>query len=116
MSAFGLQINLQPKTHGYRLVDEITYKQAGDATQLATSSAILGPFFRHDAPTRENGSTITFDTPKDGKVAFMHGIVKCAKTGQPLADTEVDVWQASTNGTSLILSPLTPSHSPSAPS
>lgn len=81
-----------------RLVDEITYKQAGDATALATSSAILGPFFRHDAPTRENGSTITFDTPKDGKVAFMHGVVKCAKTGKSLASTEVDVWQASTNG------------------
>ena len=83
------------------LVDEITYKQAGDATQLATSSAILGPFFRHDAPIRENGSTITFDTPKDGKVAFMHGVVRCASTGKPLAGTEVDVWQASTNGRSM---------------
>jgi len=33
-----------------RLVDEITFKLVGEAHDTATASAILGPFFRHDAP------------------------------------------------------------------
>jgi catechol 1,2-dioxygenase len=81
-----------------RLVDEITYKKASEASDLATQSAILGPFFRHDAPHRENGDTITFDTPEDGEVVLMHGTVRCATTNKPLANASVDVWQASTNG------------------
>ena len=81
------------------LVDEITYKKASEATDPITQSAILGPFFRHDAPVRKNGSTITFDTPKDGQVVYMHGTVTDAKTKKPLVNASVDVWQASTNGT-----------------
>lgn len=65
----------------------------------ATSSAILGPFWRADTPIRENGTTITFNTPSDGQVALMHGQITCAQTGKPLANAKVDVWQASTNGT-----------------
>jgi len=80
------------------LVDEITYKKASEAPDLVTQSAILGPFFRQDAPVRKNGSTITFDTPKDGQVVYMHGTVTDAKTKKPLANASVDVWQASTNG------------------
>jgi catechol 1,2-dioxygenase len=78
-------------------VDYITYKKAA-ASHDATASAILGPFRRLDRPTREYGSTITFDTPKDGQVAWMHGTVTDAKTGKPLKNAEVEVWQASTNG------------------
>ncbi|EGR48474.1 uncharacterized protein TRIREDRAFT_62165 [Trichoderma reesei QM6a] len=80
------------------LVDDITYREASKADKPPTSSAILGPFWRADAPVRENGSTITFNTPKDGQVAYMHGQVTCAETGKPLANASVDVWQASTNG------------------
>jgi len=80
------------------LVDEITYKKATEAHDETTQSAILGPFFRHDHPIREKGATITFDTPEDGEVVYMHGIVTDAKTKKPLANAEVDVWQASTNG------------------
>lgn len=82
------------------LVDEITYKLAADANDTHTQSAILGPFFRTDAPLREKGSTITFDTPKDGEVAYMYGTVTSSDTGEPLANAEIDVWQASTNGES----------------
>lgn len=82
----------------FRLVDEITYKKASEAAGAATQSAILGPFFRTDHPLRENGSTITFDTPEDAEVAFMHGTVMDATTKKPLAGVMVDVWQASTNG------------------
>ena len=81
-----------------RLVDEITYKKASEATDAVTQSAILGPFFRHDAPTREKGSTITFNTPKDGQVAYMYGRVVDVKTKKPLANAYIDVWEASTNG------------------
>ena len=82
----------------YRLVDEITFKKAAEAADNVTASAILGPFFRQDHPIRENGSTITFDTPEDGQVALMHGKVTDGKTGKPLANASVDIWQASTNG------------------
>ena len=82
----------------FRLVDEITYKKASEAAGAATQSAILGPFFRTDHPLRENGSTITFDTPEDAEVAFMYGTVMDATTKKPLAGVMVDVWQASTNG------------------
>jgi len=79
-------------------VDEITYKKATEAADSATASAILGPFWRQDAPIRENGSTITFETPADAQVAYMYGTVTCAKTGKTLANASVDIWQASTNG------------------
>lgn len=85
----------------FRLVDEITYKLAADSKDSHTQSAILGPFFRHDAPLREKGSTITFDTPKDGQVAYMHGRVMDSTTGKPLANAEIDIWEASTNGNHL---------------
>ncbi|KAL7927002.1 Intradiol ring-cleavage dioxygenase [Trichoderma austrokoningii] len=80
------------------LVDDITYREASKADKPPTSSAILGPFWRADAPIRENGTPITFKTPKDAIVAYMHGQVTSAETGKPLANATVDVWQASTNG------------------
>ncbi|KAM0513203.1 hypothetical protein ACHAPE_008050 [Trichoderma viride] len=80
------------------LVDDITYREASKADKPPTSSAILGPFWRADAPIRENGTTITFNTPKDAIVSYMHGQVTSAETGKPLANATVDVWQASSNG------------------
>lgn len=80
------------------LVDEITYKKASEASDSATQTAILGPFFRQDHPVREKGSTISFDTPKDAQVAYMYGQVLCATTKKPLQNATIDVWQASTNG------------------
>jgi catechol 1,2-dioxygenase len=83
------------------LVDNITYNVAAKSGKPVTASAILGPFWRADTPTRPNGSTITFDTPEDGQVAFMHGKVTCAETGKPIANAVVDIWQASTNGANI---------------
>ncbi|KAL1848940.1 hypothetical protein VTK73DRAFT_9980 [Phialemonium thermophilum] len=80
------------------LVDNITYRAAAKSGKPVTASAILGPFWRADAPTRPNGSTITFDTPDDAQVTFMHGRVVCAETGKPIPNAVVDIWQASTNG------------------
>lgn len=53
-----------------RLVDEITYKKAAAAKDVATQSAILGPFFRTDDPVRARGSTISFNTPKEAEVGM----------------------------------------------
>ncbi|KAF2160632.1 hypothetical protein M409DRAFT_29020 [Zasmidium cellare ATCC 36951] len=80
------------------LVDDITYRKAAEATDSATASAVLGPFWRHDTPLRDFGSSITFNTPSDGQVAYIHGTVTDAKTKEPLANALVDVWLASTNG------------------
>jgi catechol 1,2-dioxygenase len=88
------------------LVDEITYKKAAEAADTITQSAILGPFFRHDAPKREKNASITFDTPKDGQVVYMHGQVLNAKDMKPLPNASVDIWQASTNG---MINPSRPS-------
>lgn len=49
-------------------MDEITYVKAAAAADVATQSAILGPFFREDHPVRKNGDHISFDTPKDAEV------------------------------------------------
>ncbi|KAL1896836.1 hypothetical protein Sste5346_004470 [Sporothrix stenoceras] len=80
------------------LVDSITYAEAVKSNQPLTASAILGPFWRSDTPTRPNGTTMTFDTPADGIVAFMYGQVTSAETGKPIAGAVVDAWECSTNG------------------
>ncbi|KAK4497623.1 hypothetical protein PRZ48_010276 [Zasmidium cellare] len=80
------------------LVDDITNRKAAEAVDSATASAVLGPFWRHDTPMREFGSTITFDTPSDGQVAYIHGVIADAQTKKPIPNALVDVWQASTNG------------------
>jgi catechol 1,2-dioxygenase len=79
------------------LVDDITFTAATKSSNGVTSSAILGPFYREDHPVRDNGTTISFDTPKDADVTLMYGVVR-DPSGNPLAKAEIDVWQASTNG------------------
>lgn len=63
-----------------------------------TASAILGPFWRHDTPIRENGSSISADTPDDGEIVYMHGRVIDVETGKGIPKAIVELWQASTNG------------------
>ena len=89
------------------LVDEITYKQAAASAGSATPSAILGPFWRQDTPTRKNGETIVLKEPDDGKIALMHGVVTDAVSGKPLRNASVDVWQASTNGRLMVVADWT---------
>lgn len=81
-----------------RLVDEITYKKASEATDVATQSAILGPFYRQDHPIREKDATISFNAPEDAEAVYMYGQVLDAKTKKPLSNAKIDVWEASTNG------------------
>lgn len=48
------------------LVDEITYKLAADAMDQPTATAILGPFWRKDAPRRKMGESIVMKDIGDG--------------------------------------------------
>lgn len=64
---------------------------------MGTASAILGPFFRHDAPELPNESTIVHGVD-DGEITYMHGHVRDVATGKPIPNATVDVWEASTNG------------------
>lgn len=52
---------------------------------------------------REKNASITFDTPKNAQVVYMHGRVLNAKNKQPLSKAFIDVWQASINGVQLTL-------------
>ncbi|EPE31144.1 Aromatic compound dioxygenase [Glarea lozoyensis ATCC 20868] len=79
------------------LIDEITFKLAAETSSPATASAILGPFFRHDAPELPNESSIVHGVD-DGEITYMHGIVRDLKTQKPVEGATIDVWQASTNG------------------
>lgn len=51
-------------------MDEVTYTKLSEATDLATQTAILGPFFREDHPVRQKGDNISFNTPKDAEVSL----------------------------------------------
>ncbi|MFG1299701.1 dioxygenase [Xanthobacter sp. V3C-3] len=61
-----------------------------------TAAALLGPFWRMHSPQTENGGSI-LRSPTPGPALF----ADCRVTdpqGRPLADVEVDVWQASPVG------------------
>jgi catechol 1,2-dioxygenase len=79
-------------------VDEITYKKAAAATDVATQSAILGPFYRDNPPVLKKGDTITHNTPEDAEVVYMYGQVLDATTKKPVQGATIDIWEASTNG------------------
>ncbi|KAF2628282.1 aromatic compound dioxygenase [Macroventuria anomochaeta] len=80
------------------LVDEITYKLATDAADEPTATAILGPFYRHDAPKMEMGSCIVHGVEENGDRTWMHGIVTDFKTGKPIEGAVIDVWHTAPNG------------------
>lgn len=81
-----------------RLIDEIAFIQTAASAVGATASAILGPFFRHDAPVRENESSIADDVPADAEIVYLHGTITDAVSKMPVVGAWIDVWQASTNG------------------
>ena len=83
-----------------RLVDEITYKKASEASDLATQSAILGPFFQTDHKTRKKGESVVEKLGEGGEVAYVYGQVVDATTQKPVVNASIDIWEASTNGMS----------------
>ncbi|MCC8393076.1 catechol 1,2-dioxygenase [Paraburkholderia sp. MMS20-SJTR3] len=66
------------------------------AAQGQTAAALLGPFWRADAPLCEPGADIA-RAPIDAEPLFVAGRV-LDPAGQPLAGALVDVWQASPDG------------------
>jgi catechol 1,2-dioxygenase len=81
------------------LVDEITYKLASDAADEPTATAILGPFYRHNAPQLDMGACIVSDEiNKQGDRTWMHGTVTDFVTGKPIEGAVVDVWHTAPNG------------------
>jgi protocatechuate 3,4-dioxygenase beta subunit len=67
---------------------------SGGATE--TAAALLGPFWRMNSPATENGGSIV-RSPTDGPSLFVNGRITDVG-GKPIADVEVDVWQASPVG------------------
>lgn len=87
------------------LVDEITSKILQQQGSTATPSAILGPFYRVDAPILPVGSSIVaktgvteWDTAASDMLTRLSGCVLNAEGGKPIANAIVDVWEAGPNG------------------
>ncbi|KAI1457712.1 aromatic compound dioxygenase [Annulohypoxylon moriforme] len=87
------------------LADEITSKLllSANGNSNITPSAVLGPFYRADAPVLPNGSSVV--SPKSGwyaqaepMLAHVSGRVLSKTTGKPIPDAIVDVWLAGPNG------------------
>ncbi|KAI9703688.1 MAG: hypothetical protein M1836_007458 [Candelina mexicana] len=79
------------------LVDTITSDLTTSAPNAATSSAILGPFWRANAPQLPMSSSIVHNIP-DGDHTLMHGTVTDHVTGKPIEGAELDVWHTAPNG------------------
>ena len=79
------------------LVDEITYTLTSESTSLPTATAVLGPFWRADAPRLAMDSSIVHNIP-DGDHTYMHGVVKDYLTNKPIEGAELDVWHTAPNG------------------
>ena len=76
-------------------MDEITYTQ--HAKPGSTPQAVLGPFYRDDAPVRAKNSSMVVNNDY-GKMVYMHGKILDAVTKKPVKHATVQLWQASTNG------------------
>ncbi|KAK4225561.1 Intradiol ring-cleavage dioxygenase [Podospora fimiseda] len=86
------------------LVDEITSKMLATST-TETPSAILGPFYRNDAPLKPNGTSIVQGLTPEVEwyekaledSAYVTGRVVTA-AGAPIKGAIVDVWHTAPNG------------------
>jgi catechol 1,2-dioxygenase len=86
------------------LVDFLDQHAAAGATPAATaeasditSSAILGPFWRENAPVLPNGASIIQGGVEGGELALVQGRVY-GGNGQPIEGAIVNVWETAPNG------------------
>ena len=86
------------------LVDFLDQNAAAGATPAATaeasditSSAILGPFWRENAPVLPNGASIIQGGVEGGELALVQGRV-LSIDGQPIEGAVVNVWETAPNG------------------
>src|SRR3954471_10517460 len=68
----------------------------GNNGQTETTANMLGPFWRTESPSTENGASIV-RSPTPGPPLFVNALVMDT-TGAPVADAEVDVWHSSPEG------------------
>jgi len=102
------------------LVDEITFSQLTSSqltsSQLIsthttspvgyqpanTASAILGPFWRANAPILPMNTSIVASLPAscsgDADHTYLYGRVLSSMTGQPIWNAELDIWHTAPNG------------------
>lgn len=65
--------------------------------QSTVGFALVGPFYRADAPLRKRGESIASDDTKGDRVRIT-GRVYDLTTNRPVAGAMLDLWQAATNG------------------
>jgi len=65
--------------------------------QSAVGFALVGPFYRANAPLRTRGESIASDDTEGDRVRIS-GRVYDLTTNMPVAGAMLDVWQAATNG------------------
>jgi catechol 1,2-dioxygenase len=68
----------------------------GNNGQTETTANMLGPFWRTESPSTENGASIV-RSPTPGPPLFVNAFVRDT-TGAPVVDAEVDVWHSSPEG------------------
>jgi catechol 1,2-dioxygenase len=75
------------------LIDAINHQRP----PTAVGYALVGPFYRANAPRRKRGGSIVSDDT-EGKRVRISGRVYDLTTRAPVAGATLDVWQAATNG------------------
>jgi catechol 1,2-dioxygenase len=75
------------------LIDTINHQRP----PTAVGYALVGPFYRANAPWRKRGESIVSDDT-EGKRVRVSGRVYDLATGASVAGATLDVWQAATNG------------------
>jgi catechol 1,2-dioxygenase len=75
------------------LIDAINHQRP----PTAVGYALVGPFYRANAPWRNRGESIVGDDT-EGKRVRISGRVYDLTTRAPIAGATLDVWQAATNG------------------
>lgn len=76
------------------VIDDIAHALAEDNS---TAPNVLGPFWRANAPRRRMGDTIVSGVDNADNT-FMHGTITDSVTGEPIANTELDIWETAPNG------------------
>jgi hydroxyquinol 1,2-dioxygenase len=68
----------------------------GEGGARETTANLMGPFWRKGSPVTPNGGSIV-RSPTPGEPVFVTAWI-VDEAGQPVADAEVDIWQASGEG------------------
>lgn len=79
------------------MCDDGHNEETSSADALA-ATAILGPFWRKDAPQTAMGDTIVSGIDGTSDKTYMYGAVADFRTGKPVKGAVLDVWHTAPNG------------------